>query len=60
MSFHTILKTSKDYYSALKRARQLTQDLEDTINNDVEEEQVQFEIKIKYFEISCAEAASKA
>ena len=50
MSFHTILKTSKDYYSALKWARQLTQDLEDTINKDLEEEQVQFEIKIKYLE----------
>ena len=48
MSFHTILKTSKDYYSALKWARQLTQDLEDTINKDLEEEQVQFEIKINF------------
>merc|ERR1712141_992418 len=41
MGFHTILKTSKDYYEALRWARKLTDELEHTINKDLTpEEQV--------------------
>ena len=37
MAFHTILKTSKDYYTALRRARELTDIMTVTINQDVPE-----------------------
>jgi Niemann-Pick C1 protein len=41
MGFHTILKTYKDYYEALRWARKLTDELEHTINKDLTpEEQV--------------------
>ena len=41
MGFHTILKTSKDYYEALRWARKLTAELEETINKNLTtEEQV--------------------
>jgi len=40
MAFHTILKTSKDYYTALKRARELTAKIEETINKNLTAEQV--------------------
>merc|ERR1711997_1129227 len=32
MVYHTILKTSKDYYSALRWARKLSAEIEDMIN----------------------------
>lgn len=32
MAFHTILKTSKDYYTALKRARELTDKMTEVMN----------------------------
>ena len=38
MAFHTILKTSKDYYTALRRARELTDEMNYAINNGVPEE----------------------
>jgi hypothetical protein len=40
MAFHTILKTSKDYYSAIKWARRLTDQLEVMINANLTAEQV--------------------
>ena len=40
MSFHTILKTSKDYYSALRWARRLTDRLETAINANLTDDQV--------------------
>ena len=39
MAFHTILKTSRDYYTALKRARELTDEMNYAINNGVPEEE---------------------
>lgn len=39
MAFHTILKTSKDYYEALEWARKLTSQLEDMINQDLPPEE---------------------
>ena len=47
MAFHTILKTSKDYYEALRWARKLTSELEDTINRNLTEEE-----KVKVFPYS--------
>jgi len=38
MAFHSILKTSKDYYMALRRARQLTDSVMEFINNGTTEE----------------------
>jgi Niemann-Pick C1 protein len=38
MAFHTILKTSKDYYTALKRARELTDKMTAVMNADLPEE----------------------
>ena len=38
MAFHTILKTSKDYYTALKRARELTDIMTKTINENMTSE----------------------
>ena len=41
MAFHTILRTSVDYYSALERARELTDSITASINKDrAEEDQV--------------------
>ena len=40
MAFHTILKTSKDYYSALRWARRLTDRLETAINANLTDDQV--------------------
>ena len=41
MAFHTILRTSKDYYSALEMARDLTDSITEAINvNRTQEEQV--------------------
>ena len=36
MAFHTILKTSKDYYEALGMARALADNLTDTLNRDLD------------------------
>jgi len=47
MVYHTILKTSKDYYEALRWARKLTDELEEMINKDLPEEQ-----KVKVFPYS--------
>ncbi|XP_044760492.1 NPC intracellular cholesterol transporter 1 isoform X1 [Coccinella septempunctata] len=33
MTYHTILKTSKDYYESMRAARKVAQDITDTINN---------------------------
>ena len=38
MSFHTILRESEDYYTALRRARQLTDAITERINMGREEE----------------------
>ena len=35
MSYTTVLKTSADYISSLKRIRELTDNLTVTLNNDV-------------------------
>ena len=35
MTFHTILHKSEQYIEALKRARQLTDDLSETINKGI-------------------------
>eukprot|EP00092_Neocalanus_flemingeri_P034693 GFUD01037748.1.p1 GENE.GFUD01037748.1~~GFUD01037748.1.p1 ORF type:complete len:796 (-),score=140.04 GFUD01037748.1:17-2356(-) len=41
MAFHTILRTSEDYYTALRRARELTDSITETINaNRTEDEKV--------------------
>ena len=40
MAFHTILKSSKDYYEALRWARLLTDRLQETINKNLTEDQV--------------------
>merc|ERR1719483_180940 len=41
MAFHTILRTSEDYYTALRRARELTDSITEMINaNRTEEEKV--------------------
>ena len=40
MAFHTILRSSKDYYEALRWARKLTDELETMINKNLTAEQV--------------------
>ncbi len=40
MAFHTILRSSKDYYEALRWARKLTDDLEKMINTNLTAEEV--------------------
>ena len=42
MAFHTILKSSKDYYEALRWARLLTDRLQETINKNLTEDQVHY------------------
>ena len=39
MVYHTILKTSRDYYEALRWARNLTNSLQNMINKDLPEDQ---------------------
>ena len=46
MAFHTILRSSKDYYEALRWARKLTDELEKMINTNVTAEQVYNVIRI--------------
>ena len=38
MVYHTILKTSRDYYSALRKARELCSEIEEMINTNVTSE----------------------
>lgn len=38
MAFHTILKTSKDYYTAMERARELTSSITNALNKDESED----------------------
>ena len=38
MAFHSILKTSRDYYMALARARELTDSVMEFVNNGTEPE----------------------
>ena len=45
MAFHTILKSSKDYYEALRWARLLTDRLQQTINKNLTEDQVIYNLK---------------
>jgi len=40
MAFHTILKTSEDYYEALRWARKLTDNLTLTLNEGLPESEV--------------------
>ena len=44
MTFHTILHRSEEYIEALKRARQLTEDLSKTINADIEDPEKQVRV----------------
>merc|ERR1719318_2202166 len=39
MAFHTILKNSEDYYTALRRARQLTDSMTERMNNGTDPEE---------------------
>jgi len=39
MAFHTILRTSEDYYTALRRARELTDSITETINEGRSEDE---------------------
>ena len=48
MVYHTILKTSKDYYEALRFARKLSKEIEDMINVNITKE----EDKVKVFPYS--------